>query len=82
MLPIFVRNYYGDFMKVKLKNDPYPSWEGMKGKTINAIPHGEVGILGEIASANAQGATDKGILCNNKEGYRFLSFSDVIIVEN
>lgn len=69
-------------MLLKLKNDPYPSWAGMKGKTIKAIPWGEVGYLGEIASANAQGATDKGILCNNKEGYRFLSFSDVKVVEN
>lgn len=69
-------------MRVKLKCDPYPAWEGMKGKTIDAVPYGQIGVLGSIASANEQGATDDGILCSNREGYRFLSLHDVTIVEN
>lgn len=72
-------------MKVKLLNDPYISWEGMKGKVVQAFREKHSGrVYASIAHANSLGATDSGGSGNDYRvyhGYRYLMNSEFEVVE-
>lgn len=82
MPSIYIRNYYGVFMKVKLLNDPYFTWEGMAGKTLTAFEDKEHprGCFVSMEEANQKGAKDFG-RGQLHSGYRFLLRCEYDVVE-